>query len=452
MAWGDIDGDGDMDFFLGGAAGQAGQLFERGNDGSFSHIASPALLADAACEDMGSLLADLDGDSDLDLFVVSGGVENSSLQDRLYLNDGSGNFSPAPTTDLPPLSDSGGAVAAADFDRDGDLDLFVAGRCVPGAYPTSPPSRLLRNEGGRFSDVTAALAPHLIKAGMVTDATWTDIDGDGWQDLALATEYGPVKLCHNHAGERFDDESLPGSGWWSSIEAADIDRDGDTDLIAGNLGLNTKYHPSAAHPQVILYGDFSGNGNPAIVEAKPSELGLLPVRGKSCSSSAMPFLKQKFTTYHDFASASLDQIYTKEKIASSLRLEAEVAGSGIFMNDGSGKFEFRLLPRLAQISPARDIATLDFDGDGHLDLFLAQNFFTPQRETGRFDGGVGLLLKGDGNGSFDVIPPQRSGVIAPEDSAYTIATDVDGDGNLDLVIATNDGPVRTFLRNHPRQR
>jgi hypothetical protein len=456
MAVGDVDRDGDEDLFLGGAAGQSGQLYLHTDD-RFKPVEVPALHEHRFAEDMGCLLVDIDADGDLDLFVVSGGVEcdagDAILCDRIYRNVTDPQtkqiaFEYVPDL-LPADRDSGGPVSAADFDRDGDVDLFVGGRVLPHEYPQSPVSRLLRNDGGTFVDVTADCAAELARAGMVTSSTWSDVNNDGWIDLLLTLEYGPIKVYHNVSGKLVDQTVAAGTselhGWWNSIAGRDVDHDGDMDFAVGNLGLNTKYHPSPQKPQYIFYGDFDQSGHPQIVEAKPGDQGLLPVRGRSCSSNAMPFLKTKFKTYHDFASASLSEIYTDECLEKSVRLEAHVASSGILLNDGQGRFTFQEFPRQAQVAPIFGLRFVDVNDDPHPDLFVAHNFFSPQRETGRMNAGIGCVLVGDGTGRFRCVDASDSGIVIPRDAKSVVAMDLDRDQVLDFVVGVNDGPIQTLL-------
>ncbi|MCH8924231.1 MAG: VCBS repeat-containing protein, partial [Planctomycetes bacterium] len=258
---GDVNGDGRADLFLGGAAGQSGQLLLSQGGGRFEASRSIAAIEkDKAPEDMGVLLFDVDADGDNDLYVVSGGVEcekgDRLLRDRLDLNDGQGKFTPAPHGAIPESFDSGSVVCAADFDRDGDLDLFVGGRVVPGEYPTTPNSRLLINDGGRFADRTAALAPQLLRSGMVTGALWSDADGDGWVDLLVTHEYGPVKLYRNERGKLVDKTEHAGLstrlGWWNAIAARDVDGDGD---VSSPIRTFTFAEPIAAADFALLPDD-----------------------------------------------------------------------------------------------------------------------------------------------------------------------------------------------------
>jgi hypothetical protein len=454
LAWGDVDGDGDEDCYLSGARGQSGQLVIQEAPGKFR--ASPqAVSASAQQEEMAPLFFDADGDGDLDLYVVSGGVEGAesdeSLADQLYFNDGEGRFPVARAGTLPPLRDSGSCVAAADFDRDGDLDLFVGSRSIPGRYPETPDSRLLRNEAGRFVEVTDEVAAGLRQTGLVTGALWSDADGDGWIDLLVTHEWGPVKLYRNREGTLVDQTEQAGLaqrlGWWNGIAGHDLDNDGDIDYVVTNFGLNTKYHATREEPVYLYYGDFDGSGRKHIVEAKVMEEALLPVRGKSCSQNAMPALRGKFPTYHSFAAASLADIYTADCLDRSLRLEVNTLESGILLNDGRGEFAFQPLPRLAQISPGFGVVLTDVDGDGNTDIYVAQNFYGPQPETGHMDGGVSLLLLGNGNAenlSFEPVWPDQSGLVVPGAATSLTTTDLNGDGWPDFVVGVNNGAPLAF--------
>ena len=261
MAWGDIDGDGDDDLYLGGAAGDAGTLYRHDQNHELHKVNVQIFAEDNEYEDMAPLFFDADGDSDLDLFVVSGGVEyppnDERLRDRLYWNIGQDGFIRADEGVLPDLRDAGSVVAASDFDRDGDLDLFIGARVVPGAYPLSASSRLLRNEQGRFIDVTHEAAKPLEKTGMVTSALWTDVDGNGWPDLLLTVEWGSIRFLRNDRGV-FKDETVSSglaqrTGWWNGIQGRDLDGDGDIDYVTTNLGWNTPYQPTVSRPEVLFY-------------------------------------------------------------------------------------------------------------------------------------------------------------------------------------------------------
>ena len=453
LAFADVDGDGDDDVYVSAPAGETGRIFYREADGHFRPGEPLPFGGDWLVEDMAPLFFDAEGDGDLDLFIASGGVEagahDPKLEDRIYINDGRGNYTKAPRGSVPPYRDGSGPAAVADFDRDGDLDLFVGGRQIPGRYPLTPTSRLYRNDYGVFVDIADEVAPGLGSAGLVTAALWTDVDDDGWLDLLVATEWGPIRLWHNTDGQLVERTSTAGfadhHGWWDSLAAGDFDGDGDIDYAAGNLGSNTKYRASRDKPSILYAGALDGSGHFRLAEAEYEGEHLFPVRGRSCTTSAMPPLAEKFPTYDAFARAALDEIYTPEALASARRFEVDTTQSGVWFNNGRGRFEFRPFPRIAQIAPVHGIAIGDVDADGHLDVFVAQNDHAPQRETGRHDGGVGLLLRGDAAGRFTPVPPRDSGIIVPTDSRATAFVHLDDDDRLDLVVAVNGQPVRTFI-------
>lgn len=452
MAWGDVDGDGRTDLVFGGSAGRSTRVF-RGVESGFAAGEDRQFQQDAAAEDMGLLLFDADGDGDEDLYCVSGGVEAEAgaaeLADRLWLNEGSGRWVAAPAGALPELRESGSAVAAADFDRDGGLDLFVGGRAVPGAYPQPARSILLLNDGrGGFSDVTAERAEGLQGAGIVTSALWTDADDDGWPDLMLTVEWGPVRLFRN-AGGRLQEVTVAAgladrTGWWNGIAAGDFDADGDLDYLTTNWGLNTKYRASPTAPERLHCADFDGDGRMDLVEAVEKDGVALPRRGFSCSSSAMPVLRERLKTFHRFASSTLEEIYDRDRLQQGLRLEINTLESGVWFNE-EGRFRFEPLPDMAQLSPAFGVVVEDFDADGRPDAVLAQNFYHPQPETVRMDGGLGVLLIGGTGGALAPVMAPGSGIVVTGDARSLAALDVDGDGRPDLVFGVNGGPVRVFL-------
>ena len=452
MAWTDVDANGFPDLFMGGAAGNPGSIWLNYGDGEFRRLVTPAFVADKNSEDMAALFFDYDSDGRQDLLVTSGGVESpkgsNNYADRLYRNIGGFRFERVPFSGG---SSSSGPAAACDFDRDGDLDLFIGGRLSQGEYPLPGASRLLRNDKGNFADVTKALAPGLATAGMITGALWTDATGDGWSDLLVTSEWGPVKLFKNNKGKLVDATKEAGladlTGWWTGITSADFDRDGDLDYAIGNLGLNTKYKVSKAHPFEAYYGAFDETGNKRFVEATWEHNKLYPVRGRSCSTEAMPFVSRKFGSYASFASATMPHIYTSKCLAEAYRVEAKTLESGILLNDGAGKFSVLPLPRIAQIAPVFGIVAKDFDNDGNVDLTVAQNFFSPQPETGRMDGGLGQFLKGLGDGNFVPLAPKESGIAVQGDARSLAAVDIDNDGQQDLIFARNDSEPAIFLNN-----
>jgi len=444
LAWGDANGDGHADVFFAGAAGHGSALYLNDGAGHYARSRQQQPWDDTIeREAMAALFLDVNRDGAMDLLVTSGSVEadkgSELLRSHLYLNNGSGRFTEAPANrfKLPPFSAS--VAIAADFEHTGALGVFIGGRVVPGEYPSTPESALLANRDGNLVDVTDQACPALRKCGMVTAALWTDPDGDGWSDLLVAGEWMPLRLFHNNGNGTFTEATaeagLAGqSGWWNSLAAADVNRDGHIDYLAGNVGLNTKYHANQEHPAGIYYGDFEKNGKCEIIESEYEGDKLFPVRGRSCSSRAMPSLKEKFPTFHDWGAALLPEIYSPEKLAGALHLTATQLASGVFLNDGHGRFTFKEFPRLAQASPIFGLAALDFNGDGTIDVFAAQNFHGPQVETGRFDGGIGLLLLGDGRGGFIPATPARSGIAIPGEGRGVAAGDWNHDGRPDLLV------------------
>lgn len=448
-AWGDVDGDGRDDLFVTGARDQPGAMYLN-RDGRFVPWEGP-WDKDTAPEDVAALFFDADGDGHLDLYVGSGSNErdagDDSYADRLYRGDGKGGFA-ADAGALGGYRDSTGGVAAADFDRDGDLDLFVGGRMVPGRYPETPTSRLLQNDGGRFRDVTATVAPGLAEVGLVAGALWSDTDGDGWLDLVLALDWGPVAVWGNAEGKLGDRTAASGlaghSGWWHGVASGDFDGDGDIDLVATNLGHNTKYEASRQHPLELFFDDFDDNGTLDLVEAGYEGGEHFPLRGRSCSSRAMPFIAEKFDTFASFAAADVETIYSEDALDEAPVRRATTLDSTLFVNDGAGKFEPRPLPTLAQISPGFGVAVADVDADGHLDALIAQNFFNAQPETGLLDGGLGLVLAGGGDGTMKAKWPVESGLVVPHAATAATFTDYDGDGRADVFLATNNSYVQAF--------
>ncbi len=474
LAMGDVDDDGDLDFYLGRAKGTRRAVYDNLGKGRLG--LKTLFESDSDYEDMGALFFDADRDGDRDLYVVSGGVEcepdDPILRDRLYLNDGAGKFTRARDTVLPDLRDSGSVVCAADYDRDGDLDLFLGGRVIPGKYPVTPNSRLLQNQSRPgaplMADVTTSTAPELLETGLVTSAVWSDADGDGWADLLVTHEWGPVKYFRNEASpsgstsarqlvDRTAEAHLRDRlGWWNGIAARDLDNDGDVDYVVTNFGLNTTYHASDEKPELLYYGNFDDSGKPQLLEAKYEEDKCFPRRGLSCSSEAMPFVREKMQTFHNFGLATLQDIYTEDKLSQSLRLSANTLESGVLINLGPTnetssvpQFRFQPLPRLAQISPSFGVTIGDFDADGLPDCFLAQNFFSPQVETGRMDSGLSLVLRGrgvndQGELQFEPVWPRQSGILVPGDAKACSLVDFNEDGWSDLLVTVNSGPIEAF--------
>lgn len=406
IATGDVNGDGLMDFYVGGAFGSVGALFVQGKDSRFTRSSVSTFAADTLYEDTGCLFFDADGDKDLDLYVVSGGNEFAAnadpYQDRLYINDGKGNFAKSAFA-LPRETDSGSAVAAFDYDGDGDLDLFVAGRSMPGLYPTTPRSFVLQNNQGKFMDVTDQVSPDFKQIGMVTSMAFADIDGDKKAELILAGEWMPITILRNKGGVYKNETSDAGlensNGWWDCFTVADVDKDGDLDIVAGNLGWNSRLRATQDEPLRCYAKDFDNNGSidPIITYYYKDVEYTLSTR--DLMFKQIPSLKKKFVRYEDYAKATLTEIYQQSDWDSAQKLEAKTFTTSVFLNNG-GKFTQQSLPVQAQTAPVKHILVQDFNGDGNPDLLMVGNDYGTEVESGKYDAFNGLLLLGDGKGGF----------------------------------------------------
>jgi hypothetical protein len=461
LAVGDLDGNGLDDLVCGGSAFHSAQLFLQQRDGRF--LQKDLLTADSArakrADDLGVLLFDADGDGDLDLYIAGGGYESGPgapvYRDRLYVNDGKGHFTVDPSA-LPANFTSKFCVRAVDFDHDGDLDLFVSGRVDPWHYPQPVSSFIYRNDSKEghivFTDVTAQVAPDLLKIGMVCDALWTDFDNDGWPDLVLAGEFMPVTFLKN-VGGTFRNVT-PGSGvmghtgWWNSIAAGDFDNDGDIDYIVGNLGQNSFFRASAAFP-VRAYGkDFDNNGVYDLVMSLylPDSTGVkaeFPADGRDDLLKQMTSMRSRFPTYHSYAMATMDKVLTKEQRKGALVLSATDFNSCLLRNDGNGRFTLAPLPKEAQWSVINGMAVGDFDGDGLLDVVMNGNDYGTAVTIGRYDAFNGLYLAGDGKGGFAPRSILESGIYIPGDGKALVKLRGAGGGTL-LAAGENRGALTIF--------
>jgi hypothetical protein len=456
VAVADVNGDGLDDVYLGGAKGQPGTLFLQRPDGRFERSNPGVFEPDAESEDVGAVFFDANGDGRPDLYVVSGGSEYSpespALQDRLYLNDGGGRFHKA-TGALPAETNSGSRVAAADYDRDGAVDLFVGGRVVPWQYGVAPRSMLLKNDGrGHFTDVTDRLAPGLARVGMVTDAVWRDMDGDGRLDLVVVGEWMRVTVFHNAGGGRLVEAKAPGlersNGWYNRLLAGDFTGSGRTDFLLGNLGLNTRLHATPAEPATMLVKDFAKSGYTMQVLSCFNGGTSYPITLRDDLLKALPYLRARFPNYHSYAGATVETMFTPEERAGAVADTAFTFATAIARNDGGGRFTLVPLPREAQLAPVYGMLAGDFDGDGRPDLLLAGNFDGVKPEIGRMAAGYGLFLRGDGRGGYTPASLAESGFVVPG-QARDIVRLRTGAGPLIMVVRNNDRPL--LFRPTPAQ-
>jgi hypothetical protein len=447
----DVNGDNMDDVYVGGTSNHSGALFVQQPDGKFQKVPTPSL--DSLSEQMGVLFFDCDKDGDEDLYVGSGGSEHPKgsvlYQDKLYLNDGKAGFSLAQGA-LPALRESTSCVAAADYDKDGDLDLFVGARVIPGEYPLAPNSTLLRNEINqgecRFTDVTAQLAPSLQKAGMVSAALWSDYDQDGWIDLVLTGEFMPIRFFHNQRG-KFQEATSTGiadmSGWWNSLAAADFDGDGDIDYVAGNLGLNTKYRANDKEPLCVQAADFNKDGrmDPIISYYLGGEKQLIHSRDDLIDQiSAM---KARFRSYKAYAEASFEESFLPQELEKAYQVCSHWMQSSYIENKGAGKFAIQALPLEAQLAPLFGMLAADYTGDGYVDVLAVGNDYSTEVATGRYDALQGLLLKGDGKGGFVVVRARESGFEADKD-AKGMARLISSDGKELVLVGNNSDKLQVY--------
>ncbi len=422
LAVGDVNNDGLEDFYIGGSRDHSGLLYLQNKIGVFDSLTTEVFIQDRKHEDVDAEFFDANNDGLLDLYVVSGGNEakrgDNFYQDRLYLNLGNGKYKRI-TDALPEMFESGSIVSIADYDGDGDQDLFVGSRLSPRNYPHSGESCLLKNESTidqvKFTNVTNEQAEGLANIGMITDAIWADIDQDEQIDLILTGEWMPVTIFKNHDGA-FTNETeqfglLEQTGWWNSIIAEDFDADGDIDLIAGNLGNNYKYKASEEEPFSIYMNDYDKNGKMDIVLSYMQEGEEYPLRGKQCSAEQIPAIDIKFKDYNSFAMASLADVYSKQSLKESMRYQAINFSTCYLENRGAYDFYFKPLEKMAQLSSVNAFYSEDINNDGNLDIVLAGNLYGSEVETPRNDASYGLFLAGDGQGNFKAQMPYESGLM-----------------------------------------
>ncbi|MDB5017938.1 MAG: repeat protein [Mucilaginibacter sp.] len=446
LAVADVNGDGLDDFFVGAATGDTAKLFIQQPNGTFIQKRQFAFEQDKNSEDIGALFFDADHDGDMDLVVVSGGnLEKEGSLDlmvRLYVNDGKGNFT-RKFNGWPPVSINASCVR---LNKNGDL--FIGARSVPGSYGVIPSSKLLRNDGhGNFTDVTATIAPDLIKLGMVTDAQWADIDGSGRNSLVVVGDWMPVTILKYVNGKlKKTSEVANSSGWWNCLTVADLNGDGKVDLVAGNNGLNSKIRADINHPAKLYIADFDNNGQVECIPVYYKTDGkAYPFNLHDDIIKQLPYLKKKFYRYDAYAGKGIDEIFTPEELEKASVLQVTQTQTCVFYNNGKGDFNMQPLPVRAQFSPVFSILVTDLNNDGIKDLFLGGNFYGLKPEVGRYDASYGVAFLGNKTHGFNYISPTKSGLFVTGE-VRDIST-INTKNGKQIIVARNNDALQLFKQN-----
>ncbi|MBA3647345.1 MAG: VCBS repeat-containing protein [Chitinophagales bacterium] len=445
LAVADVNNDGLEDFYVGGAQQHPGALYLQAANKKFEKASQQPWDQDKMSESLGVLFFDADGDGDMDLYMASGGNEykadDVNLEDLLYLNDGKGNFTRSAKA-LPEEHISNSCAVAGDFDNDGDLDLFLGGRVVPGNYPYPAKSTILRNDKGTFKDVTSEIAPMLDKIGLVCGAIWSDYNSDGKLDIIIAGEWTPITVLKNTGGKFENATKEAGlenyTGWWNSIVAGDFDNDGDIDYVAGNEGLNSRYYkPTATEPVECYAADFDKNGTNDLLMSVYNHGKAYPVKTRMTMAEQVPMLGKKFELYKQFALATTPEVFGQEALDKSYHLIANTFASSYIENQGNGTFAVRPLPVEAQFSCLYGMVPYDVNNDGNLDIIAHGNFYNTESETERDDACIGLVMLGDGKGSFSSQSVQQTGFLSKKD-AKALAMIYVGKDDMPVLMGTNN--------------
>jgi hypothetical protein len=443
LAIGDVDGDGLPDVFMGSAKNDTAKLYIQQPNGTFVQKPEFIFDQDRGSEDVGAAFFDADNDGDLDLVVASGGNEDLTgslnLTPRLYINDGKGNFTRS-FAGWPPISINASCIKPIDFDGDGNMDVFIGARNVPGSYGQLPASVLLKGDGhGHFTDVTRTLAPDLLHLGMVTDAQWEDIDGDGRKELVVVGDWMPVTILKYVDGQLKKTAELPYSaGWWNCLTIADVNGDGYPDLLCGNLGLNSRYKADSLHPAKLYVGDFNGNGRSLCIPVYYKSDGkAYPYYLRADMVIMIPSLKKRFLTYESYAGKTIDEILTPDQLSQASVLTAYQSQTCVYLNDGKGHFTCQPFGPRAQFAPIYSILPTDLNGDGIPDIFMAGNFYGLKPEVGRYDATYGVSFLGDRHHGFTYLAPAESGLFV-KGEVRDIKPVKSANGTLIFVARNND--------------
>ena len=448
MAQADVNGDGLDDFFVGNAAAAPAAVYIQSAGGTFRASSEELFEQEKNYEDHGAVFFDADGDNDQDLFVLGGGADaftDAAWQCRLFLNDGKGKFSKSEGS-MPVFKDLGLRAAAHDYDQDGDLDLFIGGRVVPKNWPLSPRSAVLQNNQGRFTDVTSQVAGAFERCGMVTDLAWSDLNQDGQKELIVIGEWMPVSVYQlkNKQLENVTDQFglAKTNGLWNRLALADLDKDGDLDLVTGNLGLNTRFTASKEAPFLCYAKDFDNNGTLDPIVAFMEAGMIYPLMQREVLVKQMPSLKKKFLYSKEYATATISDLWSQKDLDAGLQLAAYEFETCWWENQG-GKFLRRSLPIQAQTSPVQGIVCDDFNGDGHIDIMMAGNRYGFEVETNPCDAGIGTVLLGDGKGNFSWLNNNQSGFWAMREARDLLMLRSTG-GKRTIVVSNNHSALQVF--------
>jgi hypothetical protein len=451
---GDVNNDGLKDLFMAGSTGTENRIYIQQKGGKFSTFVS-GVESSKNLNVKDAVFFDADADGDEDLYVVTGGNEfqenDPALQDKLFINNGKGKFHDQPNA-LPQMFNSGCSVTTGDFNHDGSPDLFVGGRSIPGKYPLSPRSYLLANNGkGKFTDVTSEFCAALLTPGMVTDAQFLDVNSDDFIDLMIVGEWMEPGVYVNEGGKKLERKTdalnTNASGWWLTMDANDFDKDGDTDVVLGNFGLNNPYHPDADQPVQLLYKDFDNNGSidPILSYYIDDTLSFAYSRDELIGQ--IPSMKKKFTSYKTFASTRFTDYFSREQLAGSDTLSSALLASIYLQNNGDGKFTIRMLPVEAQFSPVYALASADVNNDGNLDIISGGNLTQTRVSSGQQDANYGIVFLGDGKGSFSTLDAVTSGLFVNGDVRDICVLNIKGSDYM--LMSRNGESVKVFKLQKP---